>query len=117
MHFDIGLHAKGRTRSVQLERGLNLVAHCPPKAESMKDAMGTPPVPSARSSSLPTGKENSGSIRHYRSMLDVEDPPKLGPVMTFTYDELYVGSAKLQNSQASHPLHPSGGILHNHPGV
>ena len=113
MHFDIGSHSKARTRSVQLERGLDLVVKGLHKAESMKDAMGTPPVPNARSSSLPNGKENSGSIRHYRSMLDVEGPPKLGPVVKFTYDELYVASAKLQNSQPSHlPSHPTSSFLH-----
>ncbi len=58
------------------------------------------PVPAARSSSLPAGKENIGSVRQYRSMLDVEGPPKLGPVKTFTYDELYVDNAKLASCQA-----------------
>jgi hypothetical protein len=90
--------AKVRARSVQLEKGIDFVTGGRVKVELTRD-LSTPPVPTARSSSLPSGKENDGSIRHYRSMLDVEGPPKLGPVRTFTYDELYVEKAK-------HPVSP-----------
>jgi len=89
--------AKARTRSVQLEKGIDIAAGGPVRAESIMD-LSMPPVPAARSSSLPSGKENNGSIRHYRSMLDVEGPPKLGPVKTFNYDELYVDNAKQPSS-------------------
>ncbi len=100
MHFDIGHPIKGRTRSVQLEKNIDYTAAEPAKAESVQECLSSPPVPAARSSSLPAGKENIGSVRQYRSMLDVEGPPKLGPVKTFTYDELYVDNAKLASCQA-----------------
>ncbi len=100
MHFDIGHSIKGRTRSVQLEKGMDLVTGGSVKADSsVQDRPSSPPIPAVRSSSLPSGKENAGSIRHYRSMLDVEGPPTLGPVKTFTYDELYVDNAKPSSSQ------------------
>lgn len=100
MHFDIGSHGKSRTRSVQLEKGLDIAVGDVSKVESVKDGPAAPPVPAARSSSLPSGKENTNSVRHYRSMLDVEGPPTLGPVKTFSYDELYVENAKSSISQA-----------------
>ena len=97
MQSEAGRTAKARTRSVQLEKGIDVASGSSVKAESIRD-LSMPPVPAARSSSLPSGKENNGSIRHYRSMLDVEGPPKLGPVKTFTYNELYVENAKIPSS-------------------
>ena len=97
MQADTAHSTKARTRSVQLEKSIAIAAGGPVKPESIRD-FTIPPVPAARSSSLPSGKENNGSIRHYRSMLDVEGPPKLGPVKTFNYDELYVDNAKQPSS-------------------
>jgi len=91
MHFDIGQHGKTRSRSVHLHKAVDTsIVEEPDKAASLKDGYSSPPVPSTRSSSLPTGKENSGSIRHYRSMLDVEGPPKLGPLKPLTYEEIHL---------------------------
>ena len=75
MQSEAGRTAKARTRSVQLEKGIDIASGSSVKAESIRD-LSMPPVPAARSSSLPSGKENSGSIRHYRSMLDIEDAPE-----------------------------------------
>ncbi|EQK99239.1 cell division control protein 3 [Ophiocordyceps sinensis CO18] len=62
------------------------------------------PCPSKRTSSLPVGQDNASLpspassaatlapvTRHYRSMLEVEDPPKLGPWKPMSFDELYSG--------------------------
>jgi len=96
MHFDVGHHITSRLvpRSVQPEKRMDLATTEAAKAGSVKDGCSSPPVPT-RSSSPPSGKENSGSARH---MLDVDGLPKLGPVKTLTYDELYV-SAKPSSCQ------------------
>lgn len=101
MHFEIGHHAKSRTRSIQLEKGVEVAARETSKTESARDEHSAPPVLATRSSSVPSGKENMASEqKNYRSMLDVEGPPKLGPMKTFTYDELYVDNSKLLSTQA-----------------
>ena len=94
--------AKARTRSVQLDKSVDMATNIA-DAESARD-LSMPPVPSARSSSLPSGKENNASIRHYRSMLDVEGPPKLGPLKPFTCDELYVDNTKMPSSPPQVPF-------------
>lgn len=43
-------------------------------------------IPSASSSAAPS---ITSTVRHYRSMLDVEDPPKLNPLNPMSFDELY----------------------------
>jgi hypothetical protein len=49
------------------------------------------PVPARRSVSLNiTQQENIPSTLHYKSMLDVEEAPKLPATKPMTYDELYV---------------------------
>lgn len=81
MPFDLVAHAKSRARSVQLEKcgaqsnadangAANSTAHT-----AIAGSSSTAPTPSIRSSSLPAGQENMGpgSIRHFRSMLDVEE--------------------------------------------
>ncbi|KAL8372031.1 hypothetical protein RB595_001705 [Gaeumannomyces hyphopodioides] len=96
MHFDLGHHSKSRTRSVQLEKDFDLTEAAAPRVSATKENAVTPvaPVPSARSSSLPGLKDVNGT-RQYRSMLDVEVPPSLGPVKPLDYGELYVNGSKL----------------------
>lgn len=59
----------------------------------------SPPRPSKRTSSLLSGLENANpycttfitpaTIRHYRSMLEIEEPPSIGPLDPMSFDELY----------------------------
>ncbi|GAB1318911.1 Cell division control protein 3 [Madurella fahalii] len=56
-----------------------------------------PSSPGVRTSSLPLGgnDEKTGTpIRHYRSMLNVGDPPKLPTTAPLSYDELYPKNAE-----------------------
>lgn len=102
MHFDLGHHSKSRTRSVQLEKDFGVAeasASRPPMAKENR-ITPVPPIPSARSSSLP-GLKDVNAARQYRSMLDVEAPPSLGPVKPLDYDEFYVDGSKLPASQQS----------------
>ncbi|RCI10367.1 hypothetical protein L249_4291 [Ophiocordyceps polyrhachis-furcata BCC 54312] len=82
-------------------------------ASSRSSTAAAHPLPSRRISSLPTGQDyarrqsmpNStatsleASTRHYRSMLDVEDPPRLGPLHPMSYDELYAGQTIPSDSE------------------
>ncbi|KAK8080743.1 hypothetical protein PG997_008561 [Apiospora hydei] len=85
-------HGKVRARSVQLDKSITEEALAA-QAVQAREQSGTPPAPSARSSSYPH-KENQAPapVRHIRSMLHV-DAPTLGPlkpVLNSTdYAELY----------------------------
>ena len=100
MTFDSMVHqVKARTRSIHLDRAsFNLSGSSTPK-ESTTGPTTSPPQPTRRTSSLPLGQENRDpsasppqlpeNIRHYRSMLDIEEPPKLSPWKPMSFDELY----------------------------
>jgi hypothetical protein len=103
MHFDLGHHSKSRTRSVQLQKDFSMPSEVPaPRPETAKENHSAPsgPIPSARSSSLPGIKDINGA-RQYRSMLDVEAPPSLGPLKTLDYGELYIPGSRSPTSQQS----------------
>lgn len=62
--------------------------------------VASPPRPSKRTSSLLSGLENTNpsskpaspgpaTIRHFRSMLEIEPPPSIGPLKPISFDELY----------------------------
>lgn len=91
MHFATMVHhaTKARTKSVQFDK--SVISLDASDGISSVDGSSTGPVPGTRTSSLPTGenKENINTIRHYRSMLDVEDPPKLPIAKPMSYEELY----------------------------
>ena len=117
MTFDLVHQVKARTRSIHLDKGVLSLA-----------AMVTPAEPvttrrkaTRRTSSLPLGQENvnpcegelqsPATIRHYRSMLDVEDPPKLSPWKPMCFDELYsspiqdiTNSGQLDGAKGSNTL-------------
>ncbi|PHH75348.1 hypothetical protein CDD80_2445 [Ophiocordyceps camponoti-rufipedis] len=86
---------------------------------------------SERTSSLPGGRESfsqrsltassaasfGDSTRHYRSMLDVEDPPKLEPLNPISYNDLFAGqlttdaispSSSSETFASSTEVHDSG---------
>ncbi|KAK4165917.1 Septin-domain-containing protein [Cladorrhinum sp. PSN259] len=94
MHFATMVHnaTKGRTKSVQFEK--SMVSLDTNDGASSGDGASSPPVPGVRTSSLPMGGDNKeninmATIRHYRSMLDIEEPPRLPIAKPMSYDELY----------------------------
>ncbi|KAK0718333.1 septin [Lasiosphaeria miniovina] len=121
MHFATMVHhaTKARTKSVQFEK--SLISLDGAEGASSRDGASTPPIPGNRTSSLPTSenKENfKNSIRHYRSMLDIEDPPKLPITKPLSYDELYpklVDSTALTKFPLRRPFDTANGIPTNFP--
>ncbi|KAK3353029.1 Septin-domain-containing protein [Lasiosphaeria hispida] len=91
MHFATMVHhaTKARTKSVQFEK--SLISLDTADGASSREGASSPPVPGTRTSSLPMGenKENTSTIRHYRSLLDIEDVPKLPVAKPLSYEELY----------------------------
>lgn len=98
MHFPELTHrSRARTKSVQFDRVKAMFT----SRESLTDeepsplarpaSVPAPLVPARRSVSLNlTHQENAPSVRRYKSMLDVEGPPRLPATSPMTYDELYV---------------------------
>ncbi|KAM7202858.1 Septin domain containing protein [Rhypophila sp. PSN 637] len=87
MHFAAMVHhaVKVRPKSVQFDKSvLNF-------DNSDGQSSSSAPVPGTRKSSWPTGgnKENTIPIRHFRSMLDVDVPPRLPISKPLSYEELY----------------------------
>ncbi|KAK3323446.1 Septin-domain-containing protein [Cercophora scortea] len=107
MHFATMVHHanKARTKSVQFEKSqvsLNDTAD----GASSRDGAASPPFPGTRTSSLPTGENKetlNTTIRHYRSLLDVEDTPRLPMAKPLSYDELYPRPGDSATSH-KHPL-------------
>ncbi|CAP70398.1 uncharacterized protein PODANS_3_4770 [Podospora anserina S mat+] len=89
MHFATMVHnaTRSRTKSVQFEKS---VISLDTDGSSSRDGATSPPVPGSRTSSLPLGSESKENIiRHYRSMLNIEDPPKLPMAKPLSYGSLY----------------------------
>lgn len=86
---------KARTRSIQFDKNI--------LGESMA-MTGNQPKPNKRTSSLVLGQENaepaspstqpSAAVRRYKSMLEVEDPPKIEAAEPMSFDELYAEPIK-----------------------
>lgn len=92
MHFATRVHhhaTRARTKSVQF--GKSVMSLDSADTASSRDEATSPPTPGTRTSSLPLSdkKENINPIRHYRSLLDFEDAPRLPHFKPLCYDELY----------------------------
>ncbi|KAK3688566.1 Septin-domain-containing protein [Podospora appendiculata] len=101
MHFATMVHhaTKARTKSVQFEK--SLVSLDTADGASSRDGAASPPLPGTRISSLPAGENKetgNTTIRHYRSLLDVEDTPRLPMAKPLSYDELYPRPGDLTNT-------------------
>ncbi|KIL93585.1 hypothetical protein FAVG1_03567 [Fusarium avenaceum] len=112
MALDLMQHVRARTRSVHFDRGLLFMASSPLADSSPKTSRD-----SKRTISLPLGPDNEmlsppssprpSTVRHYRSMLDVEaqDPPTLSPMQPMSFDELYIDAVPnetIANFSAQH---------------
>jgi septin 7 len=94
MVLGLSNQVKMRTRSVHFD-----VSQERALAAFLLDTASTYPKAGRRSSSLALGSENiapstethsaAGTIRRFRSMLEVEDAPKINPVEPMSFDELY----------------------------
>lgn len=98
MTFDFVNHVKARTRSIQLDNSILTTL-------TSTETSGQHPQPGKRTSSLALGRENQdpsrssftakpASIRRYKSMLEVEDAPRISPMKPMTFEELYTTPAK-----------------------
>jgi septin 7 len=95
MTFDLVYHVRARARSLQLDK----TALTP--AMVALEQVAAQASATKRLSSLPDGQTPSvqfsvpsfvpAAIRRYRSMLEVEEPPKLGPWNPMSFEELYSG--------------------------
>jgi septin 7 len=97
MTFDLVQHVKARTRSVHFDRSLLFMATTPlaessPKAS--RDSKRTISFPLSQDDKIPSpSSPRPSTVRHYRSMLDVDqDPPTLSPMKSMSFDELYLYS-------------------------
>jgi septin 7 len=111
MTFDLVHQVKSRARSLQLDKS-TLSPAMVALEQVASQAQAT-----KRLSSLSNGQTATvhfpvpafvpATIRRYRSMLEVEEPPKLGPWSPMSFEELY--SSPLQSSVASDDYDPSSG--------
>ncbi|KAL7788978.1 septin [Trichoderma ceciliae] len=95
MTFDLVHQVKSRARSLQLDK----TALSP--AMAALEQVASQAQAAKRVSSLPNGQNAAmqipvpafvpATIRRYRSMLEVEEPPKLGPWSPMSFEELYSG--------------------------
>lgn len=104
MPFELIHPNKLRSRSVQLDNVITT---------SKRTPASPPPAIATRSSSL-AHRENERSPPSYRSMLDVETPPKIAPLRAMELDELQREILPLAECQAPLILHwlPATAISH-----
>ncbi|KAF4420536.1 putative cell division control protein CDC3, partial [Fusarium austroafricanum] len=104
MTFDLVQHVKARTRSVHFDRGLifmataGLTESSPKTSRDSKRVVSLPLSQEDEISSTPSSPRPS-TVRHYRSMLDVENPPILSPMKPMSFDELYIDSERQSKYQ------------------
>lgn len=96
MHFpDLSYHTRARTKSVQFDKVKIGSSEALDESESppIRPASVAGRLPgSSRISSIPLQQQEnfgSGSLRRFKSMLDVEEPPRLPVTQPMTYEELY----------------------------
>ncbi|KAL7949883.1 septin [Trichoderma barbatum] len=103
MTFDLVHHVKSRARSLQLDK----TALTP--AMVALEQVAAQAQATKRLSGLPTGQNATvqfsvpafvpAAIRRYRSMLEVDEPPRLGPWSPMSFEELY--SSPIQSAVGS----------------
>ncbi|GJC78381.1 cell division control protein 3 [Colletotrichum liriopes] len=90
-------HVKARTRSVQLDKS---TAHDVSRRYSSLPATVDMVMGKAKANIRSASEASSDStvtVRHYKSLLDVDDAPKIGPNKPISYEDLY------QNTQHNTP--------------
>ncbi|PNP52798.1 hypothetical protein THARTR1_06639 [Trichoderma harzianum] len=103
MTFDLVHHVKSRARSLQLDKtaltpAMVALEQVAAQAQATKRLSGLSTVQNAAVQfSVPAFVP--AAIRRYRSMLEVDEPPRLGPWSPMSYDELY--SSPIQSAVGS----------------
>ncbi|KAH6607823.1 cell division control 3 [Trichoderma cornu-damae] len=95
MTFDLVHQVKSRARSLQLEKSalspaMVALEQVASQAQATKRVSSLPGGPNA-AVQFPVPAFVPATIRRYRSMLEVEEPPKLGPWSPMSFEELYSG--------------------------
>lgn len=107
MAFDLLDHVRARSRSIAVDRTAVARAILTSPTDYSTQNSDT-----RRHSSVPLGQMNRSTspvasppatVRHYRSMLEVEEPPKLSPWKPLSFDELY-----------ANPIHDAANPEHTH---
>lgn len=98
MPFTLVHKAKHRTQSVQLNQASLAAAKIdlgsPRTQQPQAKRIASLPAASQRSSSSPPVAPLSNASPPYRSMIDMDDPPKLEPCTTMSSEELNSGSTE-----------------------
>ncbi|GKT93352.1 cell division control protein 3 [Colletotrichum tofieldiae] len=91
-------HVKARTRSIQLDKS---TTHDASRRYSSLPATVDIVMGKAKANTRSASEASSDStvtVRHYKSLLDVDDAPKIGPNKPISYEDLY------QNTQHNTPV-------------
>ncbi|KAL7915664.1 septin [Trichoderma velutinum] len=93
MTFDLVHHVKSRARSLQLDKtaltpAMIALEQVAAQAQATKRLSGLSTGQNA-AVQFPVPAFVPAAIRRYRSMLEVDEPPKLGPWSPMSYEELY----------------------------
>ncbi|KAK1253126.1 hypothetical protein MKX08_004313 [Trichoderma sp. CBMAI-0020] len=110
MTFDLVHQVKSRARSLQLDKSalppaMVALEQVASQAQSTKRLSSLSTNGQTAAASIPVPAFVPATIRRYRSMLEVEEPPKLGPWNPMSFDELY--TTPLQPSMGSDDYDPS----------
>lgn len=109
MTFDLVHQVKSRARSLQLDKStlspaMVALEQVASQAQSSK-RLSSVSNGQAATASFPVPAFVPATIRRYRSMLEVEEPPRLGPWNPMSFEELY--STPLQSSMGYDDYDPS----------
>lgn len=110
MTFDLVHQVKSRARSLQLDKStlspaMVALEQVASQAQSTKRLSSLSSNGQTAAASFPVPAFVPATIRRYRSMLEVEEPPKLGPLNPVSFEELY--ATPLQSSMGSDDYDPS----------
>lgn len=110
MTFDLVHQVKSRARSLQLDKSalspaMVALEQVASHAQSTKRLSSLSSNGHIATTSIPVPAFVPATIRRYRSMLEVEEPPKLGPLNPVSFEELY--ATPLQSSMGSSDYDPS----------
>lgn len=96
MHFpDLTYHSRARAKSAHFDRVKSLFGSTEPLNDDdpipivRPSSVPVQSIPGFRSVSLTVESQENVPLRRYKSMLDVDEAPKLPATKPMTYDELY----------------------------
>ncbi|KAL7921691.1 septin [Trichoderma austrokoningii] len=110
MTFDLVHQVKSRARSLQLDKStlspaMVALEQVASQVQATKRLSSLSANGQTATASFPVPAFVPATIRRYRSMLEVEEPPRLGPWNPMSFEELY--ATPLQSSMESDDYDPS----------